>query len=282
MFNPINNFISYSKSLHSNSAIISLKKEVSFIELSKLVKNLSNNFRKFGIKPGQIIVVCFQDKTIEWIVTLALIHEGVVTVSNHGYAELPNELKPDYILVDRPASHLFPFQTILLDEKWFKIGENAFDIEPQDYVSKKNLFRLALTSGTTGYPKVVPLTIEQVENRADLLLSEWKTDGSQHEIINLRLSTAPAFYRLFGTFFLKGLPYYDSSSDIETLKLIANFKVTNIFASPAQLGSLIDEIKKTESDLLSPINIRYAGGNLSLSLSNNIKKYLGLNITNLY
>ena len=43
MFNPINNFISYSKSLHSNSAIISLKKEVSFIELSKLVKNLSNN-----------------------------------------------------------------------------------------------------------------------------------------------------------------------------------------------------------------------------------------------
>ena len=113
-------------------------------------------------------------------------------------------------------------------------------------------------------------------------MSEWKTDGSQHEIINLRLSTAPAFYRLFGTFFLKGLPYYDSSSDIETLKLIANFKVTNIFASPAQLGSLIDEIKKTGSDLLSPINIRYAGGNLSLSLSNNIKKYLGLNITNLY
>ena len=282
MFNPINNFISYSKSLHSNSAIISLKKEVSFIELSKLVKNLSNNFRKFGIKPGQIIVVCFQDKTIEWIVTLALIHEGVITVSNHGYAELPNELKPDYILVDRPASHLFPFQTILLDETWFKIDENAFDIEPQDYVSKKNLFRLALTSGTTGYPKVVPLTIEQVENRADLLLSEWKTDGSQHEIINLRLSTAPAFYRLFGTFFLKGLPYYDSSSDIETLKLIANFKVTNIFASPAQLGSLIDEIKKTGSDLLSPVNVRYAGGNLSLSLSNNIKKYLGLNITNLY
>ena len=128
MFNPINNFISYSKSLHSNSAIISLKKEVSFIELSKLVKNLSNNFRKFGIKPGQIIVVCFQDKTIEWIVTLALIHEGVITVSNHGYAELPNELKPDYILVDRPASHLFPFQTILLDEKWFKIGENPLNI----------------------------------------------------------------------------------------------------------------------------------------------------------
>ena len=168
MINPIKHLISHATLSPDKSAIVSTKLSISFKECLEKVRHLSLKFRKLGIKPGQIVVVIFEDRTLEWLITLALIHEGTVTIS-HSYSKLPDELKADFILCDREFDKsLFIAKSQILDQDWFKADENIKDIAPQDYPSEDSLFRIALSSGTTGEPKCIPLTIKNFEIRSGI------------------------------------------------------------------------------------------------------------------
>ena len=109
MINPIKHLISHATLSPNKSAIVSTKLSISFKECLEKVRHLSLKFRKLGIKPGQIVVVIFEDRTLEWLITLALIHEGTVTIS-HSYSKLPDELKEPVIIkppeINTPPIHL--------------------------------------------------------------------------------------------------------------------------------------------------------------------------------
>jgi len=75
MINPIKHLISHAALSPNNPAIVSTKLSISFKECLEKVRHLSLKFRKLGIKPGQIVVVIFEDRTLEWLITLALIHQ---------------------------------------------------------------------------------------------------------------------------------------------------------------------------------------------------------------
>lgn len=280
MINPIKHLISHATLSPDKSAIVSTKLSISFKECLEKVRHLSLKFRKLGIKPGQIVVVIFEDRTLEWLITLALIHEGTVTIS-HSYSKLPDELKADFILCDREFDKsLFIAKSQILDQDWFKADENIKDIAPQDYPSEDSLFRIALSSGTTGEPKCIPSTIKLSDKRGFILISNLEEDFFNQKIIIFK--TSVVFYILYGTFLLHGKTYYTFNLIDELPELIKIVKADSLFGSPAQLVDLIDFIKKNKISITNLKDVTYSGAKISLALLNQIKNHLCKNVISLY
>ena len=280
MINPIKHLISHATLTPNNPAIVSTKLSISFKECLEKVQHLAQKFRKLGIKPGQIVVVIFEDRTLEWLITLSLIHEATVTVS-HGYYKLPDELNTDLILCDRELDKsLFKTKYQILDQAWFLTNENIKNIVPQDYPSEDSLLRITLSSGTTGEPKCIPLTINVCEKRALIIISNLEENSFSKKIIIFKINAA--FHTVYGIFFLLGKTYYTFNLTDEISELINNFKVDSVFGSPAQLVDLIDYIKKNKINITNLKDVTYSGAKISLALLNQIKNRLCKNVKNLY
>ena len=277
MINPIKYLISHSVSSPDKPAIVSTKLSISFKECLEKVKNLALKFRKLGIKPDQIVVIIFEDRTLEWLITLALIHEGAVTVS-HIYYKLPDELKADFILCDREFDKsLFKEKYQVLDQTWFLTNENVKDITPLDYQSEDSLFRITLSSGTTGEPKCVPSTIKNFEIRFNLFRSsvlKFCALDISKEIILFSPMNMLCLAKLYLGFLINGQTYYDASSSEEIVKLIKIFKINTLTGSPKQLLDLINHIKEKKINITGLENVQCAGSKISLTLLNEIKNNL--------
>jgi acyl-coenzyme A synthetase/AMP-(fatty) acid ligase len=283
MINPIKYLILNAKLAPEKPAIISTILTISFKECLERVQHLAIKFRKLGIKPGQIVVVILEDKTVNWLITLALIHEGVITMSEK-YFKLPDELNPDLILCDRePDKSLFKAKHLVLDKTWFAKNENIKDVVPQDYKSEDSLIRILLSSGTTGEIKCIPLTIKNLESRARIYFNENLYGQNIGDFISMFPPGAgPHIFPTFFSYFLNQRPYYDAHDLESTCKLILDYKIENLIGSPNQLSFLIDYIKDKKISITSLKTAMYAGSKVSSVLFENIKNYLCKNIINNY
>ena len=281
MINPIKYLIANAKLAPEKPAIISTL-TIPFKECLEMVQHLAIKFRKFGIKPGQIVVIILNDRTIDWLVTLALIHEGVITMS-HKYFKLPDEINPDLILCDKePDKSLFKVKHLVFDEAWFAKDENIKDITPQEYKSEDSLIRLILSSGTTGNLKCIPFTIKNLEDRASKFFSGNIYDQNINDAISIFPPAASP--HLVPTFFsyLNQRPYYDSQNLEVITKLIIDYKIPNLMGSPKQLLDLIDYIKNKKVSITSLKTVTYTGSRISSVLFEEMKIYLCKNIVNNY
>jgi 2-furoate---CoA ligase len=280
MINPIKHLISHANLTPSNPAIVSTKTSISFKECLERVQHLAIKLRKLGIKPGQIVVVIFEDRTLEWLITLSLIHEGTVTVS-HNYSKLPNELDVEFILCDREFDKsLFKAKHQILDKTWFITDENIRDIVPQDYPSEDSLFRITLSSGTTGEPKCIPFTVKVCEKRATIIISNLKETSFNQKIILFRISIV--FNMVYAVFLLHGKTYYIFDLIEEIPELIKIVKADSLLGSPAQLVELIDYLKQKKINITKLKDITSQGAKISLALLNQIKHYLSKKVVNIY
>jgi acyl-CoA synthetase (AMP-forming)/AMP-acid ligase II len=273
MINPIKYLISNAKLVPEKPVIVSTELTVSFKECLERVQHLAIKFRKLGIKPGQTVVVISYDKTLEWLVTLALIHEGVVTLS-HRYTKLPEGVNPDLIFCDKePDKFLFKSKHQVFDKNLFMKNENIKDIIPQDYKSENSLFRLALSSGTTGEPKCAPFTIKNVQDRF-YIFNKFKsticlTGGISDFLCALSQTCREA-------------SYYDTISNECTAKLIIKYHIEHLFGSPQQLAQLIEFVKDQKISITSLKAVTTWGSKASPVLLDDIKICLCKNVINFY
>jgi len=280
MINPIKHLLSHANLSPNKPAIVSTKLSISFKECLEKVQHLALKFRRLGIKPGQIVVVIFEDRTLEWLVTLALIHEATVTVS-HGYYKLPEELNADLILCDREFDKsLFKTKYQVLDQTWFVADENIKDITPQDYPSENSLLRITLSSGSTGEPKCIAFTVKVCEKRAFIIMTNLKETSFNQKIILFRIHIV--FNMVYAIFLLYGKTYYTFDRTEEISELIKFVKADSLLGSPAQLIGLIDYIKEKNINITNLKEVTSQGAKISLTLLMQIKSYLCKNVVNIY
>ena len=283
MINPIKYLILNAKLAPEEPAIISTILTLSYKECLERVQHLAIKFRKFGIKPGQIVCVILEDKTADYLLTLALIHEGIITISHNSFLKLPDELNPDLVLCDKePDKFLFKAKHLVLDEAWFIKDENIKDITPQEYKSEDSLIRLILSSGTTGNLKCIPFTIKNLEIRASKYFSENIFGQNIGDIISLFLTGAGPYFMPTFFSYLNRRPYYDAQDIENTTKLIIDYKIPNLIGSPKQLRNLIYYIKNKKFSITSLKTVTYTGSKISRVLFEDMKIYLCKNIVNNY
>ena len=145
-------------------------------------------------------------------------------------------------------------------------------------VMKNDLVWLFYTSGTTGKPKGVMLSSNNLLAMSEGYLSD--VDTVNH--FDTAIYAAPMSHGagLYNIIFVKQgakhtVPSSGRFDPLETLKLSAKFKKSCMFLAPTMVNKLVTEVKQSKFDVKGIRSIIYGGGPMYLSDINNATKVLG-------
>ena len=188
---------------------------------------------------------------------LALFRTGIPSISlAHGQIGIAN-MTFAAILGDEAAKTIVNpgHRLIAIADDWFAtdpIGANSL---PDGFSDQRQLCRMSLTSGTTGEPKVVTQTVEEIGRRTDTLLSfNWS------RLLCLPgLSTSWGFWTVCATLAAGGTLCF-SASPFQSIRMIELFSIDYVMAATEQLLALTRAARTTGAYLHSLRIIEIAGG----------------------
>ena len=243
--------IEQTKIQNDGIAVRSKLVEISYNELLLQVKKTANHFNEFGIKKNDHIAV-LSENNVEFILTLnALWFLGAIPVPLNIKLK-PNELDElikfsdcKQVIVNKQISNgLFELEIPIVDFNLESIQNCKTDIIINTY-NPSNVCLMMFTSGSTGFPKCVQLTFNNLffsAKSADLEINHYTND--------LWLASLP-FYHIGGfsiitRSFITGctilLPNSLKHKDLELC--IIKYKPSLISFVPTMFRSLIDSINK--------------------------------------
>lgn len=266
--NPIEHLYFHARIRPDDTAIQRLSSAITWGALLAEVRGIACKLRQMGVQPGQIVVTWLHSQT-DWIVTLALMHEAVATCAALG--AFPSELSADFLLTDRALPHFPHPRTIVIDEGWLNdLPQPPEDFGPHAYAGEDSLFRLMLTSGTTGQSKAAELSLGAMMRRAGC--TSWPSNLFTTELCVLRLASGLR-YLVELRRLLRGLVSYFATAD-EIVDLISAFKIEHLSGSPRQLAAVIEKLPVGSKRPLSLKMVSYSGGEPTPTLLDNIRRNL--------
>jgi len=272
MINPIKHLY-FQAGLNADSvATRRLGGALTYGQLLTLVRGIACKLRARGIKPGQVVVTCLKSQYTDWIFNLAVMHEAAVTCSNHGFMAFPAELEPDFVVTERLLPDHSMDGQIVIDDAWLQdLPAVPEDFSPESYGSEDGLFRLVLTSGTTGQSKIVGLTVGEMYARYSGNPSA--SGPTQREFCFLALSTLVGFKEAF-SHLMWGATFFHAASYQEVVKLVEAYRIECLCGSPIQLAGLLAEMERTMTRLPSLKVVWYGGGEASPRLVEKMRRDL--------
>jgi long-chain acyl-CoA synthetase len=279
MNNPIQHLYFWAKCQPDHVAIQRLEGAITWRQLLDAVRGVAFRFRKMGIKPGDLVVTCLPNLQTDWIITLALMHESAVSCSNHGYSAFPAELDEPWVVANRAMDSIPSSKFILLDGSWKHDGSKLPDgFGPISFSDNNALFRLVLTSGTTGVSKAVEIKLGDLLDRCHLTTVVHYNPG---EICMMALSTMGGLFIAMRKLLRGGvLNHFTSLEDL--ICLVDRFKIEALSGSPFQLANLAKAAGKSSLRMTSLRKIWYAGSAASANLLEILRRELCPNLVCLY
>jgi acyl-coenzyme A synthetase/AMP-(fatty) acid ligase len=276
MINPIKYLYFHARLNADSVATRRLGGALTYGQLLTLVRGIAYKLRERGVKPGQVVVTCLKSQYTDWIFNLAAMHEAAVTCSNHGFMPFPQELDAGLVITERPLQDYPQDGQIVVDDPWLQgLPTVPEDFSPVSYGSEDSLFRLVLTSGTTGQSKIVGLTVGETYTRCSGNPSA--SGPTQKEFCFLALSTLVGFKEAFirlqwgGTFF-------HAASYQDVIRLVEAYQIECLCGSPIQLAGLVAELERTMTRLPSLKLVWYGGGEASPRLVDHLRRDLCSNV----
>ena len=213
----------------------------SFDELHGVAKNVARTLREEGLRSGDVVATLLPN-AMDWIVTLAAAHEGLLSVSLHhgGQAgEVGAALLiavPERLTV-APDSDI-PVKTV--SEKWFRQHEGNSDTTPaRNYDGPDSLVRLVLTSGTTGNAKAAEYTAGTVRALADSA-AEVLGHGGDLRLSLMGFSTMGGVYQALAHLSVR-TPFVAINAINDRIPgLIDELEITVLVAATVSLAQLCD------------------------------------------
>jgi acyl-coenzyme A synthetase/AMP-(fatty) acid ligase len=140
--------------------------------------------------------------------------------------------------------------------------------------------RYVLTSGTTGSPKAVTFTGNNIQARLNQLSSYWA--DSRPELNFMGLSTTGGFFTALAA--LKhGYPYMAELAVNRTaIERASEYGIKVLAGSPAQIGQALQVIREHKLSIPSLVEVRLAGSLPSQQLISAIYDDLGVEVKSVY
>lgn len=260
------------------TAVVTAARQQSFAELRHSVLAVAAHFRQLGLPSGSVVLTCVADKALDWVLTLAIHHEGLVSCSNLGYAPVES-VAADWLFSDRRLSHGDPARTALVDWAWLdSLPSPAPDFGPRAFPAPDAPTRLFLTSGTTGHRKALALS-----DRAHLARVEARSSVFEpFKIFTPMPLGAGVGFNLALFAMVRGAPLYAAAAGDDPLELIGRHGVESFVGSPVQILGLLRSVsaKRVRPAALSVV--RSTGGPLSPALIRGVRGQLGAVLVNEY
>jgi len=242
------------------AAIVLRDRGVSYAKLAEAVRVSESRLRAFGLKPGELVGIGTENPIRHLTVAMALYHAAIPSVSlRHGLDLSRSGLDLAAVLRDEVAAPMAGVRDIAIDESWFS-GPAAAPPSTSGFARGDALCRVSLSSGTTGFPKPVAFTVDDIEARL------WTYILRAGSAAWDRLICLPGLTTNFGFSFAlvalaQGKSLLTAASARETLDMIPRYGVDLMVASTQQLRDLV-EAQATAPVALGTLRAVHVGGNV--------------------
>ena len=287
----IHRFRELVKSRHNEIVAKCETRELTYGELENVTNLLAKHLIDQGVKPGDVVGICF-NRSVEMLV-------GMIAIQKSGAAYLPIEPshpihRIEYMLEDSgaqllltKASDLPPLvvsslQAIMLDID--SLSQKSIDAPQIDYSSSEGVAYVIYTSGSTGNPKGVEVTHAAITNRV-LWMQDYFPIGNDDHILQktpytFDVSVWEFFWPLIvgaRLVFAKPNGHKDSKYLIQ---LISDESITIIHFVPSMLVQFLEE--KQVANCVSLQKVFCSGEILPKHVQNKFLETLNCELHNLY
>lgn len=251
---------------------------LSYAQLSADVKRIAAHLLREGLQPGDIVAVHVSKPLSHWVVTLALMRIGAVTVSlTSGYkAELaalasasavicaPEDRAPD----DFPKTP----RRIHIDPKWLGSDPADAPASPDVETAAQTIARICFTSGTTGSAKPMLLDPDLLAIRFSGTAQRTGLKDGDVFWCGLGPDTAYGFTATLATWEKGGVVLF-SDGRPGSFTQMRQLGVNVLLASPAALRPLLKDAKdRADGQRLGVVIV--AGGRLSPAFRDDLLQHL--------
>lgn len=234
---------------------------------------LSENLILSGLISGSKVILCFRQKELEWIVTLALFKNKCSTGSNHGYLFLNDLTDLDYVITDQAIPYPTASNQIIVNKN-LTVTPHLQNKKVSPHHSE-NFERFFLTSGTTGTPKIVSRPMKSVLDNARIFCTLNPNYSSTLDL--MRLSAGGGLNQALSTL-VSGSTLYCANNSKLAYELLNQYHIKSLHGSPTQIGNLIKLIHDNQLPRLNLDIVRYTGAQASTKLVRNIQECLSKKI----
>ena len=253
------------KKYKKNIAIISEREKISFSELDNCSNDLAENFEKenlmFLICENNIESILFYLSSLKKNCALVLLEKNITNINLN---ILISKYQPRYIFINKKNNYnlnKFNRKKIYMN---YVLLENKKKIKIK---ISKNLKILISTSGTTGNPKYVKLTKQNIDFNTSSILKYLKINKK-----DITITTLPMNYvyglSIINTHIFAGARIVLNEYSVLDNRFWSSFtdnKITNINGVP-YLYEILDKVKFLEKDLSSIKFFTQAGGKIEKTI----------------
>jgi acyl-coenzyme A synthetase/AMP-(fatty) acid ligase len=259
--------------------LISENHQFSFLQMWEISKNLASKFHSEGVKPRQVVST-FLPPDLDWLTTLAVFHEAAVPVSLWGVGTVTN-VSVSWFIGTNYHNSVSQLQTIIVDGAFLKPELSDKPKRQRTlYARPDKPMRYVMTSGTTGSPKAVTFTGDNIEVRLNHLGSYWADE--RPELNFMGLSTTGGFFTALAAL-QHSYPYMaEVAVNLSALNRAMDYQIQVLAGSPAQIGQALKLIREHNLELPRLVEIRVAGSLPSEMLISSIHDDLGVPVKSVY
>jgi len=275
--NPISKLFAHADAEPGAVAIASPSYVMTYGDLASSIRLFSSALVAEGVKAGQVVGVAARPE-VECILALSLLQIGAVSLSATKPVLRSYKDKIDFLVTD-DATVLFDSGKRMVVDAEFLTDLGRF--APHQSVVEtagEEIVRLVFSSGTTGVPKGVPFTAQNLIARTESARKNWMPVLPFMSLLGL--DTVTGMQTFFWSVF-NGQTFFAATNGEGNFKLIAEHGVRSIKSSPARLKDLIDAAESLKMPTRLEV-IQVAGSLLDTRTVRRCNAVFGITPTYLY
>jgi len=264
-------------------AIILPDRVVTYDMMAQGILLVEERIRALGLAQDSLVCLSFDSPIRQMIVSAALFRLGHPVIATIRPADcLPLPLPVGAFFHD-PGIPLLPAQRqVLVDDKWFEGERRVSTASPaKGFADEEKICCVALSSGTTGRPKAISLTIKAFQQ---WIMNYYSTLGlgTWERLLLLIGLTSSWGFSLAAHALFAGRTLIFARNPRESLHMMSVYGVDAMAATSVQLRETVREQAREPVPLTSLRSVLTGGGSLSQSMVAEARARLCSAIVNLY
>lgn len=278
-FDPIAGLLERLATDADGDAVVGADATLTVTELWDSAARFAQLLRLDGIGPGDAVGVAVP-ALLQPVFAVALWLIGAIGAVAPRASGRDLGLVLDRLVTATPREGFAPTRQTIVDVAWLGRAGALPDAALAPVTRDRNeIVRLVFSSGTTGAPKAIPFTVDEIRERVERGRNFWMHTRPFLAILGLGTVSGSA------TFFSdldEGSPYLVAGTADENVRLLDATGAEAVHASPVQLSELLTAARRAQQTLPQLRFIQSAGSPLPDELARTLAEHFGSQVEIIY